>query len=97
MCKCAPAVYIALAGGVSGVQLIGYTLWLGLRVGIGNLSADDELSVLSLLLVNMIACGVFFIVTAVVQNEKAVRMNWIAYLITTSVDTILLIVWIILF
>ena len=97
MCKCAPAVYIALAGGISAFQLIGYTLWLGLRVGIGNLSADDELSVLSLLLVNMIACGVFFIVTAVVQNEKAVRMNWIAYLITSSVDTVLLIVWIILF
>ena len=97
MCKCAPAVYIALAGGISGVQLIGYTLWLGLRVGIGNLSDDEELSVLSLLLVNMIACGAFFIMTAVVQNEKAVRMNWIAYLVTSSLDTVLLILWIVLF
>ena len=77
--------------------MIGYTLWLGLRVGIGNLSDAGELSILTTLFVNMFACCAVYTYLAIVQTDKAVRSNWIAYLVTSCVDTVLLIVWVSLY
>ena len=97
MCKCKPTVYMIVGGVLAGVQLIGYTLWLGLRVGIGNLSDEGELSLLSILFVNMIACCSVYTYLAISQTDKAVRQNWLAYVITTSADSVMLILWIIFY
>ena len=87
-----------IVGGVlTAIQLIGYTLWLGLRVGIGNLSDEGELSLLSVLFVNIIACSGMYTYMAITMTDKAVRQNWMAYVITTSADSVMLILWIIFY
>ena len=73
MCNCKPTVYMIVGGVLTAIQLIGYTLWLGLRVGIGNLSDEGELSLLSVLFVNIIACGGMYTYMAITMTDKAVR------------------------
>ena len=96
MCKCKKSVGVILSGAGVGCGLLVYTVWMSLIAGSAN-TTTGELTLLCLMFVSKVANSGFYIYYAIAQSIEALRINWFAYMSTTSLENVCLIIWVILY